>query len=265
MTRSVLFESIQQSPIDPLFDNISDEGCEGYGSMLNVHEEKPNAPPRATPLIEAPVKVRLIDSREWAVQIGDGLDGPNGLKISRSSDGISISNDQDRIGVSSNGVRMEWNGEVFTFGQQLPSRVNALMAQGYATISAWRSRVVRLSMDSDDLECSLMDDLYPPRTFLVEYKNSPILKSIKVQDGIIHWESIAGRVITVPATVLEDDLQAGKFMQQIAPELTLVDVDQVWAECIQLRGLCLDEDRRLTMARRNEGKRKPALVALSGG
>ena len=255
MTKSLLFESIQQSPIDPLFDNLSDEGegCSDHALLpLVAADEIPKSPPKETPLVSkvkkpGDIRPRLIDSRAWGKQIGAGVDGPNVVISQQERGGLLIRRRSYEMSLilSANGLHIYASEHQFTFGQTLPRDVATLLADAYTALCSWRSRIVRLSMESDELECSLMDDIYPPRTFLVEYRTRTALKSLRIQDGLTHWETAAGRVVTVPADTLDQEMNRTKLMHSVAPELSLLDAGQAWQDFVQLRAVCLEEDRRL--------------------
>jgi hypothetical protein len=92
-----------------------------------------------------------------------------------------------------------------------------------------------------------MDDVYPPRTFLVEYKLSILLKSLKIQSGILYITTIT-RTVSLPISILEDESEGGKIstlITSIAPELSIIDIDKIYDEFVQLRRLCIDEEKRL--------------------
>jgi hypothetical protein len=256
MTRSILFESIQQSPIDPLMADCSTESAipEGYHLGLTSVEESPNAPPRETPLLESTPKMRLIDSAAWGEQLGAGLSA-NGLTVTLldKARGVRISNRLEAINVSSNGLFIDYLGEQLRLSdkpedlEKIPLAVIRLLSEGYEALSAWRSRIVRLSMDTDEYECSLMDDLCPPKTFLVELKGNAALKSVRIQAGMSHWTTGTGRSVNVPTCILEQERDIKSWMGDLAPELALVDAGLIWSDIIQLRAMCLDEDRRLSV------------------
>lgn len=256
MTRSILFESIQQSPIDPLLTDCSTESCmlEGYHS--GVSEEAPKEPPRETPLMDCTPKLRLIDSGAWVDQLGSGIGGNFGVSVTQhdKNRGILISNDLENICVSPNGLFMDHRGRQFRLSDnpeeiaKIPQVALQLLSDGHATLAAWRSRIVRLSMDTDEYECFLMDDLAPPKTFLVELKNCGVLQSVRIQAGMSYWTTGTGRCVSVPTCILEQETNVKSWIDNIAPELALIDASVIWSDLIQLRAMCLEEDRRLSVA-----------------
>jgi hypothetical protein len=250
-TRSILFESIQQSPIDPLFENLSGEIHDACPSDLCLlvagDEEKPKSPPRETPLVRNNPKFRNIDSRPWLHQIGSGLQ-VDSTRITGGSDGwLYIAKNLERLRISPNGCHIEYRDQIFLVNnRKLPPVVAELLSETYSIISDWRSRVVRLSMDTDDMECSLMDDLFPPRTFLVEFKNRTALRSLKIQNSVSYWGTVAGRTIQVPVVDIENSSNKSHYIHRLAPELSMLDPEKIWCEMIQLRAMCFEEDRRLS-------------------
>ena len=130
---------------------------------------------------------------------------------------------------------------------KIPKVVLQLLSDGHATLAAWRTRIVRLSMETDEYECFLMDDLSPPKTFLVELKNIHVLRSVRIQTGITYWTSGTNRCVSVPTSMLEQEANIKSWIDNIAPELTSIDTNSIWSDIIQLRAMCLDEDRRISV------------------
>jgi hypothetical protein len=246
-------ESIQQSPIDPL---MVDETSRGVVTpeLAALLEERPWTPPMETH-VEGTVRLRLLNPQVWADQIcSSGIKGANGVVVSRSNNGGIVATrhpDGLCMSISADGLCLKHNGEIYKLSDQVeqlrtvPLKLLQLMTETYEIISNWRSRVVRLSMDTDEYECSLMDDICPPRTFLVELKIPSSLKSIRIQAGVSYWQMSSGKIATVPVSLLEEQECIAKFMHRLVPELDSVDVLGVWSDVVQLRGMCLDEDRRL--------------------
>ena len=253
-TRSILFESIQHSPIDPI---MMDETSGGLVTpeLVALLEERPLPPPCETR--ERSIRVRLLNPQAWVDQIGSaGIKGHNSVVVTRSdsSDGgitVTRASDGQSMTLSADGSVLKHRGELFQLSDQvqhfhkIPVALLQMLTETYEAISAWRSRVVRLSMDTDDYDCSLMDDLCPPRTFLAEFKFAACLKSVRIQAGVAHWQMLSGKIVSVPVKLLEQQESISKFMHRLTPELETVDVSGIWSDLIQLRGMCLDEDRRL--------------------
>lgn len=273
---SLLFESIQQSPIDPvMFDEQTDDGDLSSRKLFCVAEEQPLDPPIETPLIDpyfsVPVPI-VIDSRPWIHQLDPkGLIHRNVKLVPLEKNQISVTRIhfqslEESIIIAANGLFIEFQGSLFPLSdvpehtQNIPLPALKLLYETHAAIAHWRSRVVRLTMDTDEFECSLMDDICPPRTFLVEFKKSVILKSVKIQAGIAYWETATGRTVSVPSSVLDQEPDVSKFLHRIAPELVLTDPAQVWQDVIHLRAMCLEEDHRIAFQQLN-----PDHAAVSGG
>jgi len=267
---SIFFESIQQSPID-LELSEEEEGLVGISG-----EEIPQSPPIETPLIDEavqltrrPHRMRLWRCREWISQLGDdgfvSDDGRVMLMAAPDSSGVIVKKlcaKPQSIIVSLSGLEIATPGDDFDFAgssgaseghkfyvyepDRIPDDIRELYLMGQSAIETWRSRVVRLSLETEEVECSLMDDLFPPRTFLAEYKLSLILKSLKVQCGILFVTTL-NRTISIPVSILEDerDGKIANLITSLAPELSIVDVDRMYSEFVQLRRMCIDEDRRV--------------------
>ena len=253
----MFIESIQQSPIDI---NLSASESPPLMSSI-VSEENPLSPPIETPLIASPgTRMRVWKIKDWIHQLVEPLvDGV--IVVERCADGSSVEV-RSRNGTSS--IRVAGIEIHHGFGEPakvfeetgIDTWVKDLYLQGQFVIENWRSRIVRLSLDTDDVECSLMDDVYPPRTFLAEYKSSVLLKSIKVHDGMLFLSTLT-RTISVPVSLLEDepDGKVSQLLCSAAPELTVLDIDGIYDQFVELRRMCIDEDKRLTNQNRvNRGE-----------
>jgi hypothetical protein len=295
---STFLESIQQSPIDTLISDAEDDErdrlnhatsdssvklllnqlCRAH--LFSDEEDQPLDPPIETPLIaeagfSSPI-ILLVDSRPWKHQLspsGDTLAPHSPLTVTPVDLGIVVfskKNLNEKIFIPDNGLSITFNNTLYSLsdngfedektGSSIPLPALKLLHETFIGINLWRSRIVRLSMDTDEYECSLMDDLCPPRTFLVEFKKSVILKSIKIQAGIAYWEIATGRTVSVHSSVLDEEPDVTKFMHQLAPELVLTKPAEVWDDVIQLRAMCLEEDHRLALHQLTSG-----LTAVSGG
>lgn len=262
MTKSILFESIQQSPIDPLMttDDMQGEGLITPELAVCLLEDIPLDPPKETSFAsgcsKSEVRLRMLEPRAWADQIPtEGLRGTNGISLTRiQNKGVKAArlSGGETIDISADGLDVTYNGVVHKLSNysedlaKVPTEALQLLEGAYETIATWRSRIVRLSMDTDEYECSLMDDLSPPRTFIVEIKSrtNPI-RSVRIQSGLVIWETREGRVVSIPSTLIEDDGFNPKVIHELLPELRGIQVELLWSDLIQLRGMCLDEDRRL--------------------
>jgi len=243
----MFIESIQQSPIDLDFSSESPPLMSS-----NVSEENPLSPPIETPLISLSVgqRMKFWKIKDWIHQLVEPLfNEDRSVTVGRCSDGMSVEV-TSRGGSSLRVVGMEvfWNGMHARIHEEdkLEQWVKELYLRGQGLIEQWRSRIVRLSLDTDEVECSLMDDLYPPRTFLAEYKQSMLMKSIRIHDGILYITTVT-RTITVPVSLLEDepDGKVSELLCSAAPELCVVDVDDIYRQFIDLRRMCIDEDKRI--------------------
>jgi len=242
---SLFLESIQQSPIDlELSDDEDDHELSG--------EEVPLSPPIETPLIEERQRqshcMRLWKCREWISQLNEENLVTGDVVISASESGVVVRNRSLQFTVSLNGLDIVFPGQLFHVYEQerVPSDVRELYLAAQGMIESWRSRVVRLSMETDEVECSLMDDVYPPRTFLAEYKLSVLLKALKLQGGVLYISTLT-RTVSVPISILEDEANGkiGRLITSIAPELSIVDIDSIYEEFVQLRSMSLEEDKRM--------------------
>jgi hypothetical protein len=243
----MMFErSLQASPIDPsLFDHFSDEDASGFARS----EEAPMRPPIETPLMvqaaSSRATARILDYRIWMHQLP--FDG-NKVRVERGiNEGVRICCSSGEICISRNGLRIKFQNEEYSFPPSgWPDDLINMYITAQVEIESWRSHVVRLSMESDDVECSLMDDIFPPRTFLVEYKNSVLLRSIKVQNGCVYFQTPA-RTVSVPVDILEEGYgpSISEVVTNVAPELCVVDIDGLYAELVELRAAVLDEDKRM--------------------
>lgn len=252
-TRSFLFESIQQSPIDPF---MNDETTVGVGGVITPElaallEEAPLTPPLET---AKEFKLRFLNPEAWIDQLGTSrLSGQNGVSVVRNrAGGVTATRaDGKAIDISLGGLDFSAGNKKYKLSDQIsdvgsiPVEVLQLLSQAYETVAAWRARVVRLSMDTDEYECHLMDDICPPRTFLVEMKYPLTLKSIRIQSGVSYWQLASGKTVTINVTQFEQQDSKAKWILKVAPELGCLEVEQIWSDLIQLRGMCLDEDRRL--------------------
>ena len=243
----MFIESIQQSPIDLNLSN-----CESPPLMSStVSEENPLSPPIETPLINTPgTRMKVWKIKDWIHQLVEPLMDAGSVVVERCADGLSV---EVRSG---NGTCIRVLGIEIFYGSdkakvfeedRVPDWVKQLYLQGQTAIERWRSRIVRLSLDTDDVECSLMDDVYPPRTFLAEYKSSILLKSVRLHDGMLYITTLT-RTISVPVTLLEDepDGKVSQLLCSAAPELSVLDMDSIFDQFVLLRRMCLDEDRRLS-------------------
>jgi hypothetical protein len=254
-TKSILFESIQQSPIDALM--LDDTECALGGvitpELAALLEENPQTPPLET---RPEPRLRFLNPRAWVDQLGSSsLRGDTGVMVKRNSDmGITATSlvDGFSIDISHDGLELTHAGNVHKLSEKIerinsiPIDVLGLLSQAYEIISSWRSRVVRLSMETDDYECSLMDDLHPPRTFLVEFKQQISLKSVRFQGGVAYFQTSNGEV-RVSIDELEKQKHKTKWIHNQTTLLDDIDIDDLWPDLVQLRGLCLDEDARLTV------------------
>jgi hypothetical protein len=246
MTRSILFDSIQQSPIDPLLDDLEGILTPGLGLL----EEVPKAPPQEISMqADHQLRFRSLNPSEWVDQMpSKGLHGAGNIAIQKNCQGgITVShNGGSDLSVSSNGLLVSFSGTTYPIDGGIPVEAVKLLHEAYLTIAAWRSRVVRLSMETDDYDCFLMDDLAPPRTFLVELKDMrSTVKSVKIQDGLSLWETGTGRSVTIPTALIEQEANSDVVVEQLLLEVRSGEFQQLWLDLIQLRGMCLDEDRRL--------------------
>lgn len=262
MTKSVLFESIQQSPIDPLMttDDMQGEGLITPELAVYLLEEIAQDPPKETSFASGfsknEARLRMLEPRAWAEQIpSEGLEGTSGISITRlPNKGLKATrvSGRETVEISPDGVTITYRGMIHKLSnypnevEKIPIEALQLMEGAYGTITAWRSRIVRLSMDTDEYECSLMDDLSPPRTFIVEIKARTYpIRSVRIQSGLVIWETREGRIVSIPTTILEDDGLNTKVIHELIPELRGIQVELLWFDLIQLRGMCLDEDRRI--------------------
>lgn len=256
---SVLFESIQQSPIDPLFANLSsdDESRHSPMTALAVLEEVPLAPPTAFVDLK---RRRILSTAEWIHQLTAPLS--EGTLTVSSDAGLIMTSIHGSIRVS--GIEIhDLGGSHKKFSlltsEEIPRNIFTLYNAGFALVEAWRSRVVRLSMETQEVECSLMDDLFPPKSFLAEYRGNLVLRSMKIHKGLVTIATVA-RTVTVPLSVVETS-SVGAALAKVAPELAVVDMKEIWDAFVSLRALCLDEDRRIRL----EGKKWDHDASLHGG
>ena len=268
----MFFESIQQSPIDL---ELSSQSPPLLMMNSQVSEENPLSPPVETPLINmVGSRMKYWKSKEWIHQLLSPLqeEGRDGALVERCSDGISIEVRQGTSLIRVLGIQVFWSdvsARVFE-EDKLDDWVRQLYLKGQGLIEKWRSRVVRLSLDTDEVECSLMDDLYPPRTFLAEYKLLPLLKSIRLHDGLLYI-STPTRTITVPVSLLEDepDGKVAELLCAAAPELSVIDINQVFEQFVELRRMCIDEDNRIVQQGHNARVESPELstidITVGGG
>ncbi len=266
---SLIERSIQASPIDPtLFDHFSSSESSSDGIVDDLipcsssPEDLPLHPPIETPLIPQSTSPRLWNYRHWAHQLpylGENLS----IEQTRAG-GIQVMVGNRKLFIGSNGLTVEYNHQQFSFRpNEWPKELRDLYLVAQEEIEKWRGRVVRLSMENADFECSLMDSPLPPKTFLVEYKNSVLLKSIKVHNGCVYFETPA-RTVSLPVHVLEED-HAGKVsdaIAQVAPELTVIDINSLYEEFVQLRGMLLDEDKRLAQQRRTTRRESDDITTI---
>ena len=271
----MFIESIQQSPIDLDFSSESPPLMSSH-----VSEENPLSPPIETPLIVSlsSEKIRFWRIKDWVHQLVEPLwSEDRTVSIERCSDGLSVEVTNSRSGgLSLRVVGMEifWNNGTARAKiheeDKIEQWVKELYLVGQGIVERWRSRIVRLSLDTDEVECSLMDDLYPPRTFLAEYKQSMLLKSIRLHDGILYIVTLT-RTITVPVSLLEDEPEGkvSELLCSAAPELSVVDVDALYKQFIDLRRMCIDEDKRIAeqelTSRGESGNLSTIDITVGGG
>lgn len=256
---SIIERSIQASPIDPtLFDHFSSSDSSSDGIVDLVPCSGEDIPilnvPIETPLISTDQPIanpRLWNYRSWAHQLPYISEH---LHVRQTVDGIEVLVDGRRIKLRRSGLVVEYDGREYSFpANQWPQEVRGLYVTAQEEIEKWRSRIVRLSMENSEFECSLMDTPLPPRTFLVEYKNSAILKSLRVHNGCLFFQTPA-RIVSVPVQALEEYQKVSDAVAHLAPELTVIDIDTVYDEFVQLRGLILDEDKRISQQRTTRGE-----------
>jgi hypothetical protein len=243
----MFIDSIQQSPIDLDFSS------ESPPPLSHVSEENPLSPPIETPLISSCVTSRMKFWRikDWIHQLVEPLVSVEGnVSVGRYSDGMSVEVTNRITGccIRVIGADIFWDNCCARIHEEdkIEQSVKELYVRGQVLIEQWRSRIVRLTLDTEDVECSLMDDMYPPRTFLAEYKLSVLLRSIKLHEGILCISTVT-RTITVPVSLLEDepDGKVSELLCSAAPELSVIDMDNVLEQFIQLRRMCIDEDKRM--------------------
>ena len=253
--------SIQQSPIDPVFEYDSEEEgpltppremYEPAASLADMHDIARTF--RQNDVSSATHAARIIVSREWIHQLGDDpLVGECGLIVFSHSDKfLGMKHPDGRV------VRVSLCGTVMyeghsnsssyllfekgVFGASVPEHVLEIYMVGYKLVENWRSRVVCLSMESNEIETSLMDDLFPPRSLLTEYKNNIVLRSMKIEKGLVTINTVV-RTLTVPLNLIEEDCLT-HAVKKIAPELAVIDMEEIWDNFIKLRQMCLEQHQK---------------------
>ena len=227
-----MYDSIQQSPIDPVFaENTSDEDEEV-----------------ARVVVPTPIKdkrLRLLISEDWIYQLTKPLNEGNVIVMNVDNEKLCVEKNHIKIYITLNGLNIFREASWYSLlDENIPIEILDIYNSGFIIVENWRARVVTLTMETDDIECSLMDDLYPPKSILAEYKSNVVLRSMKVQKGMVFITTIV-RTIALPLSMMEGGQSVKKTLATVTPELMVVDMDKIWTNFVEIRKLCLDEYKRI--------------------